>query len=237
LRELKDQADGITRRLRIAYVSHGAVAFPTEVVAAFRRRYPTVHVDTTVGNSAMNAEHLINGSIDAAFLYPGYARDGGVVPAELALRLLKRDRALLAMSVNHPLARFEEIALNSLRREPLIMFPTSPGPDALNRFMGVLTRLMGGEPNVVTYEPPDQALEAVAHSTSLVTFANSSRAVSAPVPGVAYRRVSPVMFIDFGLAYCQDDESEVLADLLRVVDEMAKGEPGDLPEGGELLTA
>jgi hypothetical protein len=45
------------------------------------------------------------------------------------------------------------------------------------------------------------------------------------------------MFIDFGLAYCQDDESEVLADLLRVVDEMAKGEPGDLPEGGELLTA
>jgi DNA-binding transcriptional LysR family regulator len=237
LRELKDQADGITRRLRIAYVSHGAVAFPTEVVAAFRRRYPTIHVDTTVGNSAMNAEHLINGSIDAAFLYPGYARDGGVVPAELALRLLKRDRALLAMSVNHPLARFEEIALTSLRREPLIMFPTSPGPDALNRFMGVLTRLMGGEPNVVTYEPPDQALEAVAHSTSLVTFANSSRAVSAPVPGVAYRRVSPVMFIDFGLAYCQDDESEVLADLLRVVDEMAKGEPGDLPEGGELLTA
>src|SRR6266850_6594112 len=42
LRELKDQAEGIGKRLRISYVAYGAVAFPAEVVAEFRRRYPTI---------------------------------------------------------------------------------------------------------------------------------------------------------------------------------------------------
>jgi LysR family transcriptional regulator, benzoate and cis,cis-muconate-responsive activator of ben and cat genes len=237
LRELRDQADGVVGRLRISYVAYGAVAFPAEVVAEFRRRFPMIHVETTVGNSAANAEYLRNGSVDAAFIYPGYIGAGGSVPDGMAVRLLRRDTVLLALSPNHPLARFEEIPVTALRREPLIMFPTSPGPTATRSMVRVLSRLMGGEPNIVAYEPPDQALEAVAHSTSLVSFANGSRAVSSPVPGIAYRRISPAMYLDFGVAHFRDDDSPLLADLLRVIDEMAKDEPGDLPEGSELLTA
>jgi hypothetical protein len=45
------------------------------------------------------------------------------------------------------------------------------------------------------------------------------------------------MFLDFGLAYFRDDDSPAVLDLRRLVEDMAKGEPGDLAEGGELLTA
>ena len=237
LRELRDQADGVVGRLRISYVAYGAVAFPAEVIAEFRRRFPKVQVETTVGNSATNAEYLRNGSVDAAFIYPGYIGAGDSTPDGLAVRLLQRDAVLLALSPNHPLAGLDEIPVTALRRQPLIMFPTSPGQSAVRSMLRVLARLMGGEPNIVAYEPPDQALEAVAHSTSLISFANGSRAVSSPVPGIAYRRTSPAMYLDFGLAYSRDDGPLLLADLLRVIDEMAKGEPGDLPEGSELLTA
>ena len=96
---------------------------------------------------------------------------------------------------------------------------------------------MDAEPTIAAYEPPDQALELVAHSDSLITFANGSRAASAPVPGVAYRRPSPGLLLDFGLAYFRDNESPALANLLGVIDKMAKDEPGDVPEGSELVTA
>jgi len=237
LRELRDQADGVAGGLRIAYVAYGAVAFPAEVVAEFRRRYPTVHLETTVGNSALNADQLRNGSVDAAFIYPGYVAPGGSIPDGVTVRLLRRDTVLLALSTDHPLARLDEIPVTALRREPLIMFPTSPGPSATKSMVKVLTRLMGGEPNIVAYEPPDQALEAVAHSSTLVVFANGSRAASAPVPGIAYRRITPALLLDFGFAYFRDNDSPVMANVLRLIDEMAKGEPGDLPEGSELLTA
>src|ERR1700694_4987712 len=47
LRELKDQADGIAGRLRVSYLLPGAVTFPGKLIAEFRRRHPTMHVETT----------------------------------------------------------------------------------------------------------------------------------------------------------------------------------------------
>ena len=237
LRDLKDQADGVAARLRISYVAYGAVAFPAEVVAEFRRRYPKVKVETTVGNSALNLEHLLNGSVDAAFIYPGYVGGPDAIPDSVAVRLLSRDAVLVAMSSTHHLARLEEIPLKTLGGEALVMFPTSPGPSATASFVRLLTRHMGTQPTIVAYEPPDQALEAVAHSTSLISFANGSRAASAPVPGIAYRPTSPGLFLDFAVAYFRDDQSPALADLRRLIDELVPGEPGDLREGDEVVTA
>jgi DNA-binding transcriptional LysR family regulator len=237
LRELKDQADGVAGRLRVSYVAYGAVAFPAEVIAEFRRRHPKVQVETTVGNSALNVEHLLNGSVDAAFIYPGYVGGPDAIPDSVAVRLLSRDAVLVAMSSKHPLARLEEIPLRALRGEPLVMFPTSPGPSATASFVRLLARHMGTQPTIVAFEPPDQALEAVAHSTSLISFANGSRAASAPLPGIAYRPTSPGLFLDFGVAFLRDDQSIALADLQRLIDELAPGEPGDAPEGSEVVTA
>jgi DNA-binding transcriptional LysR family regulator len=233
LRELKDQADGIAGRLRISYLSPGAVTFPGKVIAEFRRRHPTMHLETTAGHSELNVEHLREGTVDAAFIHPGFVD----LPEGIAVRLLCRDRIVLALPASHHLARLEQVPVKALRREPLIIFASSNYRDFSSTLERWLAGRMGAEPNVVAHEPPDNAHEAVAHSTSFITFANGSRAESAPVPGIAYRRLSPEPLIDFGLAYFRDDESPTLSNLLRLVNEMAEGEPGEMPAGSELLAA
>ena len=57
------------------------------------------------------------------------------------------------------------------------------------------------------------------------------------MPGIAYRRLAPEPLIDFGLAYFRDDESPTMTNLLRLIEEMAEGEPGEVPAGSEVLVA
>jgi DNA-binding transcriptional LysR family regulator len=237
LRELKDSAAGLAGRLRIAYLSHGPVAMPGKVVAEFRRRYPTVWVETTSGHSGWNAERLADGLVDAAFINPGFAGIPTESPDGITVRLLRRDTVLVAMPRSHQLAELEEVPVKALRRERLIMFSSTTFQAFSARLERWLARHIGADPNVVAHEPPDQALEAVARSTSLITFANGSRAESAPVPGVAYRRLTPEPLIDFGVAYVRDDKSPTVANLLQLIDEIAEYDPGEVPAGSELLSA
>jgi LysR family transcriptional regulator, benzoate and cis,cis-muconate-responsive activator of ben and cat genes len=235
LRDLKDQAEGIAGRLRISYLSHGAVTFPGQLVAEFRRRYPTVQVETTVGHTSLNAQQLLDGTVDAAFISPGFLGSAGIHD-QVVVRLLSRQKLMVAMNPNHHLAKLEQVPVKALGREPLIMPAASPYQVIGLALTQWLTRHVGTELNVVAHDPPDQALEAVARSTSLITFTNAARAANAPLPGVAYRSLSPELLSDFGLVYFRDDESRVLANLVRLIDEMAGEGPGDLPEGSELLS-
>jgi DNA-binding transcriptional LysR family regulator len=237
LRELKNQSDGLTGRLRISYLSYGAVSFPGQLISEFRRLHPTARVETTSGHSGVNVERLLEGVVDVAFIHPEFIGAIDDISSDVAVRLLKRDRILLALPVDHPLARLKVIPATALEREPLILMPSTPFQSFPLRLGRWLARHIGAEPNIAGYEPPDQALEAVAQSTTLITFANGSRAESAPVPGIAYRRMSPDLLLDFGIAYFQDDESPMVANLLKLIDEMAPDEPGEVPEGSELLTS
>ena len=237
LRDLKDQAEGIAGRLRIAYLSAGAVAFPGRVVAEFRRLYPTVHVDTSSDHSGVNAQRLREGIVDAAFVHPGFVGLGGDHDEAIAVRLLGRDNVVLALSPGHQLAKLDLVPVKAIRQQPLVIFASSQYKTFIVELERWLSAQVGAELNIVGHEPPDQALEAVARSDSLITFANGARVASNPVPGIAYRRLSPEPLIDFGLAYFRDDESPRLANLLRLIDEMAPDHPGDVPEGSALLTA
>ncbi len=234
LRELKDQADGISGRLRLSYLTHGALTFPGKVVAEFRLRYPTVYVETTTDHSGSNVQRLRAGEVDAAFIHPGFV-DPAQLLESMAIRLLRRDRVVVAAPEGHRLARLEQIPATALRGEPLIMLPRSPFMRFSVKLERWLAHHMGEEPNVVAHEPPDQALEAVAGSTSLISFANGSQAASRPVPGIAYRPLAPPVFVDFGVASFRDDELPTLANFLRLIDEMPEGKPDPLPEGGEVL--
>lgn len=237
LRELKDQAEGIAGRLRIGYLSSGAVAFPGRVVAEFRRPYPTVQVDTSSDYSGVNAERLREGMLDVAFLHPGFVGFRGAATDGIALRLLSRDNIVLALNPNHELAKLERVPVKALRRKPLVIFVSSPYKAFIVELERFLAAQLGEEPNIVGHEPPDLALQEVIRSTSLITFANGARAASIPVPGIAYRRLSPEPLIDFGVAYFQDDESPSLANFLRLVDELAPDQPSELPNDCVLLAA
>ena len=194
-------------------------------------------IETTTGTSGSNIERLRDGLVDGAFIHPGFVTIPGGIPDGIAVRLMPRNQIMLALSPNHHLAKLEQIPVKALRHEPLIMFPSSPYQRFNLILESWLASHMGAQPKVVANEPPEHALQAVAASTSLIAFADASRAASAPVPGIVYRSMSPNLLSDFGIAYFRDDESPTLAQLLKLIDELSEREPGEVPEGSEVLAA
>jgi hypothetical protein len=69
----------------------------------------------------------------------------------------------------------------------------------------------------------------------MMTIVNGGRAQSVPVPGIAYRQLSPSPLVDYGLAHMKDDPSAIVANLLEIAVEVARRKPLDATRNGELL--
>jgi hypothetical protein len=96
-----------------------------------------------------------------------------------------------------------------------------------------LVRHIGEELNVVTEQPNELTIEAVARSGSLAILV-VRRYATIPKVGIAYRSMSPAPVVQLAVAYRREDPSPTLANLLQVVDELAI-EDSNLPEDGELV--
>src|SRR5260370_8474636 len=68
LREMKDHVAGLAGRLRIAYLNVWNLGLPPRIVAEFRRRYPPVRLETTSGNSPLNAHRVLESELVSTFL-------------------------------------------------------------------------------------------------------------------------------------------------------------------------
>jgi DNA-binding transcriptional LysR family regulator len=85
------------------------------VPRAFNRRHPNVFVHLSTGTSGGEIESLRRGEADLAILVPPpHYRTGG-----LEIRPLKTERMMLALSVDHPIARRRRVRLSELAEEPL----------------------------------------------------------------------------------------------------------------------
>jgi hypothetical protein len=96
-----------------------------------------------------------------------------------------------------------------------------------------LVRHMGEELNVVSEQPLELTIEAIARSSSLAILV-VRRIAPNPKAGVAYRPLSPAPLIQLAVAYRRDDPSPNLANLLQVVDALTFDD-SDVPEDGELV--
>lgn len=159
LRELADSAAGRAGRLRVAYLSHGDVVTQGTIVAEFRRRYPSVEVETSTAHSRMNIERLREGEVDCAFVALPVA-----IPDSVAVHPVGRYQLVLALPRQHRLALLERVPVKELRDQPLIMLSSQLNPVLTSALGRWLTRRTGLAPNIVAEEPPDQAVEAVASS-------------------------------------------------------------------------
>jgi len=229
LRDLADNAAGRAGRLRVAYLLHGDVGIQGKIVGEFRRRYPEVAVETTMGNSRLNLDLLQSGAVDAGFIGPSK------VAAEIAVQAMGQGPLVLALPEKHPLVQQATVPVSMLAGVPLILWPESWNPELLVTFKQWLARHIGSEPNVIALEPADQALEAVARSSSAVTIVNGWRASAAPVTGIAYRSLVPAPFIEHLVAYLRNDPSPMLQHLLSITKEVLATNHSAPPKEAELL--
>jgi DNA-binding transcriptional LysR family regulator len=229
LRNLKDHAAGSAGQIRVAYLNSGDVEVAGRIVAEFRRRYAAVEVHTSSASTFVNLDRMARGAVDAAFV-----SIAGPIPPGVEVLWVSRLPLMLAISEGHPLARLDRVPVSAIAGEPFIMYPAEINQSLIAGFESWVARHAAGKLNIVAYEPPDQALQAVAMSDSLMTLVNGGRAQPVPVPGVVYRSLAPSPLLDFGVAYVRDDPSPIVANLLEIATRFAREELRNHPDG-ELL--
>jgi DNA-binding transcriptional LysR family regulator len=230
LRNMKDHAAGSAGRIRVAYLNSGDVEVAGRIVAEFRRRYAAVEVHTSSASTFVNLDRMARGDVDAAFV-----SIAGPIPPGVEVLWVSRLPLMLAISEGHPLASLDQVPVSALTGEPFIMYPAEINQSLVAGFESWVARHAAGKLNIVAYEPPDQALQAVAMSDSLMTLVNGGRAQPKPVPGVIYRSLTPTPLLDFGMVYVRDDPSPIVANLLEIATFFAQEEMRNHPDGELLL--
>jgi DNA-binding transcriptional LysR family regulator len=228
LRALKAYSAGMVGRLRLAYPLLGDVATAGVMIAEYRRRFPGVDVETISGSTGANLKLLHDNAADAAVVVISSTRPEGI-----EARTLRREEIILAIGSDHPLAKMERVPVKSLRGVPFGLPPFAANPDLIGDVRRWLVRHIGEELNVVSEQPNELAIEAVARSDSLAILV-VRRYFNIPKAGIAYRPLSPPPLLELAVAYRRDDPSPTLANLLQVVDQMAIDE-SDVPQDGELV--
>ena len=230
LRNMKDHAAGSAGRIRVAYLNSGDVEVAGRIVAEFRRRYAAVEVHTSSASTFVNLDRMARGDLDAAFV-----SIAGPIPPGVEVLWVSRLPLMLAISEGHPLASLDRVPVSALSGLPFIMYPAEINQSLVAGFESWVARHAAGKLNIVAYEPPDQAIQAVAMSDSLMTLVNGGRAQPVPVPGVIYRSLTPSPLLDFGMAYVRDDPSPIVANLLEIATRFAREELRNHVPDGELL--
>lgn len=232
LAAITDHVAGIGGRLRLSYLTLWDAGLPPKIVAELRRRHPEIKLETTTGYSETNVQRLVSGDLDFAFI--------GVTVGErqgIAMRPLDRHEIVLVMAPSNRLSEMDRVPVSSLRGVPLI----SPSPGVNGRLVRAslewLEEGMGEAPNVIREEPPDQMAGALAQQGDAVGLMTVHRAMLAATEGLVYRRLTPTPFIEYGVAYATSNPSPALANLLKIVEDVAGPALADLPVDGQLLGA
>ncbi len=230
LAALRDHLAGIAGRLRISYLTLWDRGLPADIVAEYRRRYPTVKLDMTTGYSQSNMDRLVSGEIDFAFVGAAVATRSGII-----LRALDRHEIVVVMLPNHRFAQMERVPIESLRGEPMVAVTPGINPKLSAAGVEWLTKYTGEPLNVIREEPPDQIAGALGQSGNAISLMSKHRAIIARAQGLEYRPLTPSPFVEYGVAYARDNPSPPLANLLTVVEDIAPPVSPDLPNDSELL--
>jgi len=142
--ELKLQlmGSGDTGSLAIGFVSSAMYALLPAVLKRFRALYPRVHVDLTELTGLEQEEALHEHSIDVAFIR-GISSDPDFIG-----EVLVEEPLVVAVPTQWRLAANDSIAMEALRDEPFILYPTKPDPTFAN-FVRAACRDAGFEPRVL----------------------------------------------------------------------------------------
>ncbi|MFE2616081.1 LysR substrate-binding domain-containing protein [Micromonospora chalcea] len=111
-----DAGRGLTGELRVAYVGESTAPVLLRAVALFTERHPDCEVHVHEAPLASTRSSLLDGTIDVLIAsYPFDGMANGPV--------LMRERRVLAVAADHPLAAQESVSLEVLGDHPVVQYP------------------------------------------------------------------------------------------------------------------
>jgi DNA-binding transcriptional LysR family regulator len=219
-----DQAAALARstgagergRLRLSLTRSLTGGIAGAIVAEYRRRYPAVELELSVGNTMLHIEQLLEGDIDVGFVRPPLEQ-----PA-LEELVLDREPMVCVLPKGHPLAQRTTVRPRDLQDEPLVWWPESHGPGAWRE----VRREVYGEPPwrpIDRTEPEEERIVSAVAEGAGISFIMLERSRSLRIPGAVYRRfASPEPTMGIALAWRRGDTLPTLKRLREVATRAAQ---------------
>lgn len=210
---IRASALGSEGELRIAHTRSWAGGAVALAVNQFRARYPKVAITEHRGYTTRNTALAADGAVDIAVVRPPLDQ------SKLTVRIVDRERLLLAVPSGHPLAARDVVELAQLADEPVVFWPRANGPGMYDAIVEMFWPTRA--PNVVRREADDeQVLHAVAAGVGVAPMP-AGRAATYRVPGVHMCEIDgPAMYLTVGLAFRADNPNLALRLFLEVVDQI-----------------
>jgi DNA-binding transcriptional LysR family regulator len=212
----REAGEGMTR-LRVGYPAGTASASVPLAVRIFRERFPSVALDTVVGQAGAHLAALAARQLDVAFVRLAGANDDN-----LAFRPLHREPVHVAIPELHPLARLRAVRAGHLANEPIVLFPRALDPPLHDHLVHDVLAGCGVAPSVVLEATTlESSLVAVAGGLG-IAFVAESAAGQFTVHGVEFRPLVTVAPpLQFGVSWRRDTISRAVRQFLAVVSELA----------------
>jgi DNA-binding transcriptional LysR family regulator len=205
----KTQAALSAQHLRLGFVDSAIYGILPPLIRAFRDRYPEVHLSLHEMPSLQQIEALGEGRIDVGLVYPERANP------DVAFKQLRRERILLAMAPDHPLAKRSKIPLRLLDGVPLVSFERRLAPPIYD----LVTKMLSAaevSPTVVQLAPELHTLVGLVAAGLGVAFVPSSLENWSGL-NVAYRPLSyPIAWVSMSLAWSRARHTPLIGSLTRV---------------------
>jgi DNA-binding transcriptional LysR family regulator len=166
--------------LRVGFVSTAAFQLVSDVLRAFRERYPKANLQLFHLTSAQQADAFRAGTIDVGFLR-------GPVPVDIEVEVLTKEPLLVALPIGHALARRKVISMRALKNEPFVIWDRQQSASMAQPILDLCARA-GYQPNIALEVGNPPALLSLVAGGIGVSIVPAS-ALHLRSDGIAFRRL------------------------------------------------
>jgi len=205
-----------TGHLRMGASRTAGAYYVSPLLDRFKRRYPSVRVSLSVGNSQMILASVLDFALHAGLVA------GRPETSPLDAIPLIRDRLLAVLPREHPLVRKRALAFEDLARYPVIL--REPGSTTRHLIEDAFrSRGLTVEPSM-ELESNEAIKSAVAGGIGVAIMAHAAVAQEVAAGRLVARRLREPLSLEFALVYHKDRVlSPVLAAFLALLPAPARG--------------
>jgi DNA-binding transcriptional LysR family regulator len=176
--EARRASKGESGRLVVGYPSSLAYSGLTELLRAYRARFPEVEVVLREMPPQHQIDSLKRGEIDVGFIR------GRIEDAAITVECVRREPLVVALPAEHPLAGRARVKVAQLAHDPFVIFPRDRGPAFFDQIVS-MCHDAGFTPRIAQQAPQLDLVSLVAAGFGVSIVPESLRLLGRD--GIAFR--------------------------------------------------
>ncbi len=211
IHDARSASAGESGRLVVGYPSSLAYSGLTELLRAFRTRFPGVDMTLRELSPGEQIDALKAGNLDV-----GFVRSSLDDPSLVAERV-RKEALMVVLPDDHPLCSKRVIPLAALAQEPFVLFPRARGPAYFDQLMA-LCRAAGFTPRIVQEAAQLDIISMVAAGFGISIMPSSMRNFHRP--GLSFRPILGTPQVELLIVWRHQNLSPALhkfLDLVRIL--------------------